>query len=194
MVVAIVGIIFFIGLPLIQASGTNSGPSAEPVQRTTVLPFSVPATTAPPSGTLLPSGDSGVSSGTIIYRSGVPYNQVYSQHYDLGKAHGVFSYTLQEPSLLIECDMNPEMVTREKLVDIGTSKERYITATYANPNAWLDLTVINADTGGIITKISFSKNYVGMTKQDYTIRVPGNYRFEMDGNLVSPSVRLLVKK
>jgi hypothetical protein len=129
-----------------------------------------------------------------VYRSGVPYNQVYSQQFDLGKAHGVFSYTLQEPPLLIECEMNPEMVTREKLVDIGTSNERYITATYADPNAWLDLKVINADTGGIITTISFSKNYVGMTKQDYTIRTPGNYRFEMAGNLVSPTVRLLVKK
>lgn len=194
LVVAIAGIILFIGLPLLQAPGTNNKPLTDSVQVTPTPPRPVPAVTTPPASTPLPTGTVQNPSGTIVYRSGVPYIQVYSKQYELGMARSVFSYTLKEPPLLIECDLNPETVTREKLVDIGTSNERYITATYPDPSAWLDLKVINADTDSVIETIRFSKNYVGMLNQEYTIRAPGNYRFEIAGSLVSPTVRLLVKQ
>ena len=186
---AILGLIIFIGIPLLQTPGTTAL-----FPGSSLSPFSDPAPTTPPSGTTPASSTGTVSFGPTVYRSGVPYEQVYARDYDLNMAQDVFSYTLQQPPMIIECDMNPDMVTREKLVDIGKSTERYITTTYGDPNAWLDLKVIDADTGRIVTTISFSKNYVGMTKQDYTIRAQGNYRFELTGNLVSPSVRLLVKK
>jgi hypothetical protein len=125
----------------------------------------------------------------------VAYEKVFARDYTLDNGgQDVFSYTLEQSPMIIECEMNPKMVTREKLVDIGESTERYITTTYGDPNAWLDLKVIHADTGTVETTISFSKNYVGMTKQEYTVRANGNYRFELSGSLVSPTVRLLVKK
>ncbi len=188
---AILALIIFIGLPMIQPQDTNT--------------HSLPATSASSSGsmarttlatvTIQPSGNAAASSGTTVYRSGVAYEQVYARDYSFNEGgQDVFSYTLQQPPMIVECEMNPKMVTREKLVDIGRSTERYITTSYGDPNAWLDLKVINADTGKTETTISFSKNYVGMTKQEYTIRANGNYRFEITGNLVSPGVRLLVKK
>jgi zinc-ribbon domain len=184
---AIIAMIIFIGIPLLQSQGVTS----------TSLPGSfspLPAQTDPPRVTM--SYTAAASSGPIVYRSGVAYEQVFSRDYDFGLTaqQDVFSYNLQQPPMVIECEMNPGMVTREKLVDIGESSERYITTTYADPNAWLDLKVINADTGRTETTISFSKNYVGMTKQEYTLRAIGNYRFEMAGSLVKPGVKLLVKQ
>jgi hypothetical protein len=186
---AILGIIIFIGLPLIQSPGSGSNS----------LLATTPSSTGTPAGsgftpvTTLSYGAGAASSGTTVYRSGIPYELVFSKDYD-SMAQDVFSYNLQQSPMIIECEMNPKMVTREKLVDIGESSERYITTTYGDPNAWLDLKVVNTDTGKTETTISFSKNYVGMTKQEYTLRANGNYRFEITGNLVSPSVRLLVKK
>lgn len=194
LVAAVAGIVVFIGLPLMQTPGTDSRLSTGTGQTTPVPSPYVPVTRTVPSVTPLPSGSVANPSETIVYRSGVPYIQVYSQQYEQGSVHGAFSYTLTEPPMIVECIMNPQLVTRRKLVDIGTSNERYITATYADPSAWLDLKIRNADTDAVIETIRFSKNYEGMTEQDYTIRAPGNYRFEIAGGLVSPAVRLLVKK
>jgi hypothetical protein len=193
---AIIAMIIFIGLPLLTTQGTNSHQSADTSRIPSVSPVSGPGRTTSPSFTTRPADTvPAASSGTIVYRSGEAYEQVYSRDYNGDTvSQDVFSYNLQQPPLIIECEMNPKMVSREKLVDIDKSTERYITTTYADPNAWLDLKVIDADTGGITTTISFSKNYVGMTKQEYTIRSPGNYRFEWRGSQVSPSIRLLLKK
>jgi hypothetical protein len=187
---AILGLIIFIGLPLIQSQDTNAHAVPDTFSSS---PGPAHATLSPLATTL--SGAAAASSGETVYRSGVAYEQVFARDYTLDNGgQDVFSYTLEQSPMIIECEMNPKMVTREKLVDIGESTERYITTTYGDPNAWLDLKVIHADTGTVETTISFSKNYVGMTKQEYTVRANGNYRFELSGSLVSPTVRLLVKK
>jgi hypothetical protein len=189
---AILGIIIFIGLPMVQGQGTN-----------VKLPDTFPSSAGSQAGTASPyvttlSSQAGTDSsvGTTVYRSGVAYDQVFARDYqpDKNGVQDVFSYNLQQAPMIIECDLNPKIVSREQLVDIGKSTERYITSTYPDPNAWLDLKVINADTGTVVTTISFSKNYRGELKQTYTIRANGNYRLEITGNLVSPSVRLLVKQ
>lgn len=194
LVAAIIAVIIFVVIPLLQPHDTTSGSLAGNTQPTPVQ--SVPGlyrTTVPPV-TSLPSVMSTASSGALVYRAGIPYELVFSKDYDQGMAPDVFSYNLQQSPLIVECEMNPKMVTREKLVDIGEASERYIKTTYGDPNAWLDLKVINADTNKVVTTISFSKNHVGMTKQEYTLRANGNYRFELSGSLVAPSIRLLVKK
>jgi len=183
-VAAIVVIVVAVALPMLQAQGSDgSRPSVSPAA--TAAP-SFPSVAATPSVTVR------VVAPTV-YRNGVAYSQVYAHQYALGSAHGVFSWSLQEPPMIVECDMNPQNITRQKLVDIGTSDERYITATYPDPDAWLDLKIINADTREVVETIRFSKNYAGSLFQDYTIRAPGNYQFELNGVLVSPAVRLLVK-
>lgn len=188
---AILGLIIFIGLPLLQAQDAGS----------TSLPGSFPSSFGAPSGTTLspatapPSGAAAASYGPLVYRSGEAYEQVFSRDYDVDTVQqDVFSYNLRQPPMVIEYEINPEMVTREKLVDIGKSTERYISTTYPDPAAWLNLKVTDTDTGRVATTITFSKNNVGELKQEYTIRAPGNYRFEITGNLVSPKIRLLVKQ
>jgi hypothetical protein len=191
---AIIAVIIFVVLPLLQPHDTNNGSLTGNAQSTSIQSDPGLYRTTIPSVPSLPSVMATASSGALVYRSGEAYEQVFSRNYNLGTIQDVFIYNLQTPPMIVECEMNPKMVTREQMVDIGKSTERYITSTYADPAAWLDLKVINANNDKITTTISFSKNYVGMIKQEYTIRSPADYRFEMTGNLVSPSVRLLVKK
>lgn len=193
MVAAILGIVIFIGLPLVKGQGTTG----KPVPGAPPAPSPAPALTTPPYMTPAASYPAASSStGATVYRSGVAYEQVFAQDYPAGDSgvQDVFSYSLLRAPMIVECDLNPVIVSREQLVDIGKSTERYITSTYPDPNAWLDLKVINADTGSVVTTISFSKNYRGELKQTYTVRANGNYRFEILGVRVSPGVRLLVKQ
>jgi len=188
---AILALIIFIGIPMIQSQGSGS------YSMLNIIPPSsgAPAVTSFAPVTTLPSGAVAAASTTTVYRAGAAYDQVYAQDYTLENGQQeAFSYNLQQSPMIIECEMNPKMVSREQLVDIGKATERYITSTYPDPNAWLDLQIINADTGRETTTLSFHKNYIGSTKQEYTLRANGNYRFELAGSRVSPSVRLLVKK
>jgi hypothetical protein len=194
LVAAIIAVIIFVVIPLLQPHDTTSGSLTGYIQPTSVQSVPGPYRTTVPPVTSLPSVMATASSGALVYRSGEAYEQVFSRSYNLGTIQDVFIYNLQQPPMIVECEMNPKMVTRQQLVDIGKSTERYITSTYADPAAWLDLKVINVNNNKIINTISFSKNYVGMMKQEYIIYAPGNYRFEMTGTLVSPNVRLLVKK
>jgi hypothetical protein len=188
---AILALIIFIGLPLIQSQGSGGNALLNTIPSST----GVPAVTSFAPVRTLPSGAVAAASGTTVYRAGVAYDQVYARDYTLENGQQEsFSYNLQQSPMIIECEMNPKMVSREQLVDIGKATERYITSTYPDPNAWLDLQIINADTGRETTTLSFHKNYIGSTKQEYTLRANGNYRFELAGSRVSPGVRLLVKQ
>lgn len=194
----ILAIIILVGILLIQSQNNNSNSQIiSSPSLSTAFPIAVKTTY--PYSTVLPSQTITTpsvitSSNPTVYRNGIPYIQVFSHQYGRPMAPDIFTYTLVEPPLLIECEMNPAVVTRDKLVDIGTTNERYITTVYPDPSAWLDLKLINSDTDTVIETIRFSKNYMGSTQQDYTIRAPGNYRFEIDGGQVSPTVRLLIKK
>jgi hypothetical protein len=193
---AILGLIIFIGLPLIQGQGAGSISLQDPSPSSAGTPVPVPFTPHAYATTLSSGAMTASSAGTTVYRSGIAYDQVFARDYQKSDSgvQDVFSYSLQTAPMIVECDMNPEIVSREQLVDIDTANERYITSTYPDPNAWLDLKVINADTGNAVTTISFSKNYRGELKQTYTVRANGNYRFEIAGVRVTPSVRLLVKQ
>lgn len=188
---AILALIIFIGIPIIQSQGF----SGYSMLNTIPSSYGAPAVTTYAPVATLSSGPVAAASGTTVYRAGIAYDQVYARDYTLDNGQmEAFSYNLQQSPMIIECEMNPKMVTREQLVDIGKANERYIKSTYPDPNAWLDLQVIDADTGRETTTLSFHKNYIGSTKQEYTVRATGNYRFELAGSRVSPSVRLLVKK
>ena len=136
---------------------------------------------------------SGPTQNTV-YLSGEAYTPVYSvdQPFKTGQSE-VFSYNLEQLPMVIQLEFIPKMSSRKKLVDIGTANERYITAEYPSPYSWFEIKVINVNTGGVLTSLGFGKNYNVVTKQEYTIRTNGKYRFEMQGNEISANVKLLIK-
>ncbi len=184
-VLAVVAALYFVGLPLIQGSGHSS----------TILPGQVSQTSTPVyRSTTGPIPSTTVISGSLTQdaRYSEMYQTIYSKErtFDYG-AQEVFTHTLTQPPLFIRFNVIPKMVTREKLVDIGTSQERMVTATYADPNAWFEVKVIDADTGAVVDSRGFNKEYSIMTKQEFLVRTLGNYRIEMAGNGVDASIQIL---
>jgi len=178
-VLAVVAALYFVGLPLIQGSGHSSTTlPPTPVYRSTTV--ATPTTTRV-SGSL-----------TLDARYSEMYQTVYSKEriFDYG-AKEVFTPDLTQPPLFIRFNVIPKMVTREKLVDIGTSQERMVTATYSDPNAWFEVKVIDADTGAVVDSKGFNKEYSTMTTQEFMVRTLGNYRIEMAGNGVDASIEVL---
>ena len=178
-VLAVVAALYFVGLPLIQGSGHSSTTlPPTPVYRSTTV--ATPTTTRV-SGSL-----------TLDARYSEMYQTVYSKErtFDYG-AKEVFTPDLTQPPLFIRFNVIPKMVTREKLVDIGTSQERMVTATYSDPNSWFEVKVIDANTGAVVDSKGFNKEYSTMTTQEFMVRTLGNYRIEMAGNGVDASIEVL---
>jgi len=178
-VLAVVAALYFVGLPLIQGSGHSSTTlPPTPVYRSTTV--ATPTTTRV-SGSL-----------TLEARYSEMYQTVYSKErtFDYG-AKEVFTHDLTQPPLFIRFNVIPKMVTREKLVDIGTSQERMVTATYSDPNSWFEVKVIDANTGAVVDSKGFNKEYSTMTTQEFMVRTLGNYRIEMAGNGVDTSIQVL---
>ena len=182
---AVVMAVYFVGLPLIQGSG-HSSTTTSGILSQTPTPVYRSTTVASPSSTAI-SG-----SPTQDARYSEMYQTIYSKErtFDYG-AKEVFTHDLTQPPLFIKFNVIPKMVTREKLVDIGTSQERMVTATYADPNAWFEVKVIDADTGAVVDSKGFNKDYSVMTNQEFMVRTLGNYRIEMAGNGVDASVQIL---
>lgn len=186
-VLAIIVIIYFFGLPLVQGAGHS----------VTTIPSHLSQTPTPVYGltpvvTLITvTGISG--SVTQDDRYAEIYEMIYTKDrsFDYG-AKDVFTHDLTRPPLLIRFNLIPQIVTRQKLVDIGTSSERMVTATYPDPNAWFEVKVIDADTGAIVDSRGFNKDYSITTKQEFMVRTKGNYRIEMAGNGVLSSTQIFI--
>jgi len=119
------------------------------------------------------------------------YTEVYSNihAYKFGEKQE-FSCTLTNPPLDIHFSVEPRMITREKLANIGTSAEHTVTTTYADPSAWFEVKVINENGGSVIERQGFNRDFSITPDQEFKVRMPGKYRVEMSGNAVTASVRI----
>jgi heme/copper-type cytochrome/quinol oxidase subunit 2 len=194
-ILVIVAGVYFIGLPLISGS-----PATAPVvQHSTPLPTQaltqfpttlIMATTGAP-GTL----DSSVSRQTYEEKYMETYNQVYSfNHAFIGGQKEVFTQDTSIPPLYIKYNITPKMFFGEKTVDIGLPSEHLVNLSYISPNAWFKVRVYDVGNGVLVEEQGFNKEHSVMTKQEFMVRSPGNYRVEMSGNDVIAEVRILTGK
>lgn len=126
----------------------------------------------------------------------VRYGETYQQVYSLNKnfAFGqkeVFSQVLTQPPLSVKFNVTPVIITRQKVINIGLSSEQTINSTYTSPNAWFEVKVIDAGTGAVVDTQGFNKEFGLMTKQEFMVRNPGNYKIEFAGNDVFAEVQIL---
>ena len=130
---------------------------------------------------------------TLEVRYGESYEQVYTLNKDFAFGQKeVFSYDLTRPPLYIKFNLTPDMLTREKVINIGFASEETINITYPNPNAWFEVKVLDAGSGGVIDNRGFHKEYSEMTKQKFMVRNQGNYLVEISGTDVFAEVRILI--
>jgi hypothetical protein len=194
-VLIIIAGVYFIGLPMISRTpGTGTF-----LQQATTL--------STPAGTPFPTTHSTDTSSvsmtvkipaadqTYEERYMETYNQVYIvNHAFTGGQKEIFTQDLTTPPLYIKFNITPKMFYGEKTVDIGLSSERVVNTSYTSPSAWFTVSIYDADNGGLVEEQGFNKEYSVMTKQEFMVRAPGNYRIEMTGNDVIAEVRILTGK
>jgi hypothetical protein len=164
------------------------------------VPMPVPSSPVPrmttydqPSKTPSLSPTSVTPLETLEVRYGDSYEQVYTltKDFSFGQKE-IFSHDLTRPPLYIRFNLTPDMITRQKVINIGLSSETTINSTYTSPNAWFEVKVLDAGSGAVIDKRGFNKEYSVMTKQEFMVRNQGNYKVELSGNDVLADVRILI--
>ena len=187
-VLVILAALYVAGIPMIKA------PSP---QQPVLTP--VPSTTAPRMTTYAqPSKTPSLPPTTVTpleifeVRHGKSYKQVYTLTKDFASGQKeVFSHN-HPPPLLIKFSLTPDMVTRERLINIGLSSETTIKTTSPSPDAWFEVKVLDAGSGWVYDKQGFQKQYSGMTKQEFMVLGPGPFNIEISGNDVLAEVQILI--
>jgi hypothetical protein len=190
-IICLIAAAWFVGLPLLkgpQQAVTDTGVSGTP---TPVVPnFPDPTTAVVPVITTLPPA----VPTTPVQHTEDRYETSYEQIYTLDQVFAggqkiSYSHDLTRPPLYIKFNVTPGMISREK---VDPSSGKMVNATYANPNAWFEVKVLDAATGAMVDARGFNRQYSGMTKQEFMIRNAGNYRVEMSGNDVSAHIEMLI--
>lgn len=184
-------------LPMIGAGG------ALPVQvpgavQTTETPAmeSVPATMETPAPAAISTPETETTEQVIVHDdvTNMDYLQVYNitdTDFTPGTTK-IFSYDLTTPPMVVRYVVSPVMTTSKKMVNIGTSSEHLIDAMYPNPDAYLEITIYNADNNAIISQHGFQKKiYSSDLEQEFKVLAPGNYRIEIAGDKVTADVRMV---
>jgi hypothetical protein len=187
----VIAIIYFVGLPLL--SGTSGKgtvvqqSSVRPTTEVTLVPEPHPS--AVPVA-LLPT-ETPVSSQTYEEKYMETYNQVYSvNHAFNGGQKEVFSQDLKTPPLYIKFNITPEIEVGEKVNEVG----QMVSTSYVSPNAWFKVDVYDAGNGAIVEQQGFNKGFSITEQQEFMVRAPGTYRVEISGNAVTAEVRILTGK
>jgi hypothetical protein len=188
-ILVILAAVYVAGIPMLKTlSPQQPVPTPVPItpvpRMTTNAQPSKPPSLSPPMATPLE---------TLEVRYGDSYEQVYTltKDFSFGQKE-VFSHDLTRPPLYIKFNLTPDMITRQKMINIGLSSEATINSTYTSPNAWFEVKVIDAGSGAVIDKRGFNKEYSQMTKQEFMVRNKGNYKVELSGNDVLAEVRILI--
>ena len=187
--------LYFVGLPMIsdsQKTGSNlQQPSVLPTPALTQFPATVSIqTTHPPTIVHSPA-----VSNTYEDKYTETYTQVYTVNRAfIGGQKEVFSHKTIAPPLYIKFNITPEIFYGQKIVDIGLSSERVMNTSYTSPSAWFKVSVYDEGNGELVEEQGFNREYGIMTKQEFMIRAPGDYRVEITGNDVVAEVRILAGK
>jgi len=184
---------WFVGLPYLQKAGIGLAPTPVPTAVPTPLPVTLPpaATFETPVPWVTPTGP--------VRKLDPRYEEYYDEIYTLDQffAYGqkeTFAYDLATPPLFIKFNLTPDMITREKVINIGLSSEETIVVTYPNPNAWFEIKVIDAGNGAVVATKGYGKDYPDMTKSEFMVRNPGNYLIEMSGSFVKADISIMKGK
>ena len=180
--------VYFVGLPYLQKTkATTVTPPVTMVQTVTLpktpdVPETMPELSPTPTKTVR----------KFEGRYEESYDEIYTlnQFFAFGQKEN-FAYDLTEPPLYVKFNLTPRLITREKTINIGLSTEQTINVTYPNPNAWFEIKVLDANNGAVIEDQSYGKDFPDVTKSEFMVRNPGNYRIEFSGNDVTAEISVL---
>ncbi|MDO8872190.1 MAG: zinc ribbon domain-containing protein [Methanoregula sp.] len=191
-VLVIIAVVYFAGMPMLKANQKSSDgfvPSQTPAVTHTMVQTALPTlqyTTTIPETTTLPVE-------VRDARLEEDYEQVYTLNQKFAFGQKVnFAHDLTRPPLYIKFNLTPTIITRHRLISIGTNNEHYENTTETSPYAWFEVKVLDAGSGSVIDQQGFGNDYSDITKQNFMVRQKGNYRIEMSGNEVLADVQVLI--
>jgi hypothetical protein len=173
--------------------GGSGGSGQTPVVPTTPSPF-IQATLIP-MGTNTPSPfptyrnpppvANITANLTVIDEKTLPF--VYNRT--------AFTYTLEDPPLLIDYTLTVPNITRTRSIkDPVSGSDTTVSITYPDPIAVFEVTVTDLETRKVIARDGYGGQYdVGYSKQVW-VRYPGSYYIEFSGNRLSADVKFLVPR
>jgi len=185
-VVLLAVVVFSMATPDARTSGVHPSPTHPAVTllpvKTTSTP--VPKTTAPVRVT--------TAITVVVQEPGTPADtrQVYRLNQKFNYANVTYSCNLSRPPLYVRFTVTPDMVSHHRLIAAGMSIEQWVNTTDIDPQAWLDISVIDTATGEVVEHQGFGKDFAAMTSQEFMVREPGSYRIVMSGNKVDADIRI----
>ncbi|MDK2988741.1 MAG: hypothetical protein PWR16_270 [Methanoculleus sp.] len=121
-----------------------------------------------------------------------PYVTLYNRTTEFSLAHSMdaYSFNLTAPPLIIEFDVEPKMITREKRTtsDYGSKKEIVVTQTYPSEDSWFTVTVRDRESGEIVAEDGFGKLLGTDTHKRVFVGRMGDFLIELSGNEVTVHV------
>ncbi len=191
-ILVVIAAVYFVGMPLFIA-GTKSPVEVTQTPIPTVM--YTPMQTTMPTPEITPE----IPETTVTpiqvrdARLEEEYEPIYSldQKFAFGQKVN-FAHDLTRPPLYIRFNLTPTLITRHRLVSIGTNNEHYENTTETSPYAWFEVNVLDAESGAVIDQQGFGKEYSDITKQSFMVRKSGNYIIEMSGNDVEADVQMLI--
>jgi hypothetical protein len=121
-----------------------------------------------------------------------PYVTLFNRTkvFNLTQSTDAFAFNLTSPPLIIEFDVEPKMVTREKY---ATSKYKNIKSgmvkqTYPSENSWFTATVRDRESGRIVAEDGFGKRFSADVHKRIFVGQMGDFLIQFSGNEVKVHV------
>ncbi|MGB4196349.1 MAG: hypothetical protein WBJ51_03505 [Methanoculleus sp.] len=123
-----------------------------------------------------------------------PYVTIYQKKSKFEQTIEAYSFNLTRPPLIIEFDVEPKMITREKHTtsSYGDKDEIVVTQRYPSEDAWFRVIVRDSATGKILAEDGFGKGFSADTHKMIFIGKYGDYLLEFSGNEVTVDIQVRV--
>ena len=123
-----------------------------------------------------------------------PYVTIYQKKTKFEQTIEAYSFNLTRPPLIIEFDVEPKMITREKHTtsSYGDKDEIVVTQRYPSEDAWFRVIVRDSATGKILAEDGFVKGFSADTHKRIFIGKYGDYLLEFSGNEVTVDIQVRV--
>ncbi len=126
--------------------------------------------------------------------------KIYRQTRSFGYNKTAISFTVKNPPMVVNFSVKPVNVTGTKIIFRGkvTQTEETVTYDYYSPYSWFEITVRNKNGGQILQQAgfgnSYGKQYPQALNQTMKVLSQGDLLIEMDGNQVTATIDMSVKK
>lgn len=123
-----------------------------------------------------------------------PYVTIYQKKSKFEQTIEAYSFNLTRPPLIIEFDVEPKMITREKHTtsSYGDKDEIVVTQRYPSEDAWFRVIVRDSATGKILAEDGFGKGFSADTHKRIFVGRYGDYLLEFSGNEVTVDIQVRV--